>query len=256
MRTTNLLSTLVAGLLCAILSLPSYGSAIVIAPGESPPGAYLPLSLFGVDPIGSVGDETISNFNVPSFTFAGQSWTRLGIVSNGYALAGGGTQAGVQFLNASLPNNTAPRNMLAPFWTDLNPAASGAVRIAVLTDGVDQWIVVDWNAVRNFSDATLNSFELWLGTNGDANPAEDISFVYGLVGNGDGGLLTVGAQDASGTVGDTYYFNGVGTLPVRGTQLKVTAHDLPVSVPEPATIALFGLALAGMLVSRRRQHEL
>ncbi len=75
------------------------------------------MSAFGIAPIAGVFDESISNFNVPTFNYAGQSWSRLGVVSDGYAVVGGGTNADVQFINTDLPNVSAPDNILAPFWT-------------------------------------------------------------------------------------------------------------------------------------------
>ena len=115
--------------------------------------------------------------------------------------------------------------MLAPFWTDLNPAvAGGAVRIGVLQDGIDTWIVVDWAGVSEFSDVSRkHSFQAWIGVNTDTNPGEDITYAYGPIGgNGDLGRLTVGAENQLGNSGDNYYVNGVGTLPANGTQLVVT----------------------------------
>jgi hypothetical protein len=197
---------------------------ITIGPGTSPAGGYLPLSLFGITPISGVGDDTVTNFNVPAFVYAGQTYTRLGVGSNGTVIIGGSTGAtDATPLNQNLPDATPPNNVLAPFWTDLNPAASGAVRIATLTDGSDTWIVVDWNAVREFSTTKTNTFEVWIGINTDAHPAEDISYAFGPVqGNGDGGLLTVGAENSFGNRGGVVYYNGTGTLPSNGTQLRVT----------------------------------
>jgi len=42
------------------------------------------------------------------------------------------------------------------------------------------------------------------------------------MGNGDGGFLSVGAENRFGNRGATVYFNGAGTLPANGTQLVVT----------------------------------
>ncbi len=195
-----------------------------LAPGSSIAG-YLPLSLFGITPIGGVGDDTLTNFNVPAFTYAGETYTRLGVSSNGYLVVGGGSGPDNTFLNQNLPNPNRPNNVLAAFWTDLNPAAAGAMRIATLTDGVDTWIVVDWAGVREFSTAgNLHSFEIWIGVNGDANPGEDISFAYGPnTGAGDLGLLTVGVENRFGNRGNNIYFNGAGTLPGNGTELRVTS---------------------------------
>jgi hypothetical protein len=235
---------------------PSAGAlTITIGPGSSPAG-YLPLSVFGVTPIAGVGDETMHDFAVPSFSYAGETWSSLGVSSNGYVKVGGTGPGDSTFLNTSLPNAATPNNVLAPFWTNLNPGAGGALRIATLTDGVDTWIVVDWAGVPNFTSlATTNSFEVWIGVAGDGNPGEDITFVYGAVGSGDGGLLTVGAEDKTGTVGATFYLNGAGTLPTSGTELRVSTSGLPVgTAPEPGSIWLVAAAMilaAGVRVRRR-----
>lgn len=192
---------------------------VTIAATDDSPAGYLPLSLFGVAPIAGVGDETISNFNVPAFTFGGKSWTRVGLVSNGYIVVGGGAGADVQFINQRLPDPARPNNVLAPYWTDLNPAAGGAMRIAILTDGVRQWLVSDWENVREYGSGRPNSFQVWirLGT------VEDITFTYGNVNDGDGGFLTVGAENEFGNSGQNYYYNGQGVLPTAGTELRVSS---------------------------------
>src|SRR4029079_14530010 len=67
------------------------------------------------------------------------------------------------------------------------------------------------------------TFEVWIGLNTDGHPAEDITFVYGtLQGNGDGGFLTVGAENLFGNRGQNSYVDGTGTLPTSTTQLRVT----------------------------------
>lgn len=192
---------------------------VTVDPGTTPAG-YLPLSAFGVAPIAGMGDETIANFNVPAFTFAGQTWTSLGVVSNGYLVVGGGTGSDVDFVNQVLPDPERPNNVLAPFWTDLNPAGGGAVRITTLTDGTNTWIVVDWGAVKEFSTTSTNSFQVWIRI----GAVEDITYAYGAIGgNGDGGFLTVGAENRFGNRGENEYVNGTGTLPANGTGLRVSS---------------------------------
>ena len=209
----------------------SQASTVAIAPGASPAGGYLPLSAFGIPPIGGVGDDTITNFNVPPFSFAGETWSQVGVSSNGYVVVGGASGPDNSINNQDFPNPTRPNNTLALFWTDLNPAAAGAVRIGTLTDGLDTWLVVDWEGVREFSTAgNLHSFQTWIGVNGDANPGEDVSYAYGPNnGNGDGGFTSVGAENKFGNSGDNTYFNGVGTLPANGTELAVTTTPGTVS---------------------------
>lgn len=201
--------------------------AAAVSAGSSPAG-YLPLSLFGITPITGVGDESITNFDVPEFTVAGLTYESVGIVSNGYVVLGGGTQNDVEFSNFSpLPNPDQPNNIVAPYWTDLNPAAGGAVRIGSLTDGVNDWIVVEYENVPEFSTAALtHSFQVWIGVNG----TEDVTMTYGdQVGNGNGdlGVLTVGAENPDGTSGEAVYFSDgaaapTGTLPLVDDEIKVT----------------------------------
>jgi hypothetical protein len=229
---------------------PSQAATITVAPGASVAG-YLPLALFSVAPIGGVGDDTVTNFAVAAYLFAGESWTSVGMSSNGFLIVGGGP-GGAAPVNQNLPDSTAPNNVLAPFWTDLDPSAGGALRIGVLTDGVDSWIVADWENVPNRSDnSILNSFQVWIGING----VEDIAFVYGVVGAGNGGLLTVGAEDQTGTVGATYYFNGAGTLPNSRTDLRVTTDGLPVPEPGVMLLTLAGLAPAAWRAARGRTRR-
>jgi len=169
------------------------------------------LSLSSLTPIPGVGDETITNYNVPAFLFGGKTWSRIGIVSDGYAVVGGGTGADVQFLNQNMPEATPPNNVLAPFWTDLNPAFGGAMHIAIASGGGQSWLVLDWDKVVNYSNRAPNSFQIWIGLNG----VEDITFAYGAeLTNGEGGALSVGAENEFGNRGDSYYYNGAGTLPL------------------------------------------
>ncbi len=196
----------------------------IAATDDSPGGGYLPLSLFGGSIVVSAGDETITNFNVPAFVYGGETYSRIGIVSNGYLVVGGGTGADVNYLNQSLPDATPPNNVLAPFWTDLNPGAGGQVLINVLSDGTNSWIVVDYEDVKNYSSAQTNSFQVWIGING----TQDITYAYGPVTTGDGGFLTIGAENKFGNRGQNYYYDGTGTLPGVDGMVRVSA-----SAPAP-----------------------
>jgi hypothetical protein len=227
-----------------------------IAAGTSPAG-YLALSLFGVAPVAGVTDDSVTNFTVPAFNYGGDTYTRVGFASNGYVIVGGSTvPADNTSTNQNLPNPTLPNNVLAPFWTNLNPASAGALRIAVLTDGLDTWIVLDWAGVREFSTANSNSFEVWIGINGDTNPGEDISFAYGTIqGSGDLGLLTVGAENKFGTHGQNTYFNGTGTLPSSDVDWRVSTtscFDIP-TLSEVGLLALMLCLVVGAWSQLRRR---
>ena len=87
------------------------------------------------------------------------------------------------------------------------------------------WLVVEWADVVEKGGTAKHSFEVWLQVGG---AVQEITYTYGNVGgSGAGGQLTVGAENASGSAGDTHYHNGAGTLPVAG-------RDLLVATPGPS----------------------
>jgi uncharacterized repeat protein (TIGR01451 family) len=191
-----------------------YGAAppivnVAVDPLASPFG-YVGLGGFGSSTVVSASDESITNFNVNPFIYAGETYSRIGIVSNGYIIVGGGTGADVDYINSDLPDEAIPNNVLAPFWTDLNPSNGGRILINVLGISPNYWIIVEWESVPNWGDGETNTAQVWIGING----VEDISFTYGPdVSDGDGGFLTVGAENKYGNSGGTVYFNGTGAAP-------------------------------------------
>ncbi len=191
---------------------------VVNATGDTPAG-YLPLSGFGVAPQPGFSDDNLFNYNVPAFVFAGETYTRIGVTSNGAVIVGGGAAADATPSNQNLPSPARPNNVLAAFWSDLNVGAGGAVRVASLRDGAMRWLVVDWEKVPNFGNKAPNSFQIWIGLNG----VQDIAFTYDEVSKGDNDKLTVGAENKFGNRGKSWYYNGAGTVVAKGTELRVTA---------------------------------
>ncbi len=170
-----------------------------ITPGGSPAG-YLPLSGFGITPIAGVSDESITNFTVPAFQYGSETYTRIGIVSNGYVVVGGGASADVTFVPQPIPSSTRPNNIIAPFWTDLNPAEGGAVRIGVLGDGTTSWLIVDYEKVRTYGSTEESSFQVWL----QLGATEGVTIAHGPMGAPSSDGLSQGAENRDGTSGATY----------------------------------------------------
>ena len=174
-----------------------------ITPGGSPAGGYLPLSAFGVAPIPGMADESIVNFNVPSFRYGGETYSRLAVDSNGYVVVGGGDTSDNNCCDlVPIPNVARPNNVIAPYWSDLEVGiGTGATRIGTLSDGVSTWIVVDFEQVSPFGTPSVkNSFQVWLGV----GATEDVTLAYGALGGPDpsAGLLQ-GAENRTGTSGAT-----------------------------------------------------
>jgi subtilisin family serine protease len=169
-----------------------------IAPGGNPYG-YVSLASLGVDPIVGVGDETLINFIVDPFLYGSESYDLVAMTSNGYGLAGEGSSEDLDFVPQVLPDVNRPNNVIAPFWTDLDPGAGGFLYAAIITDGIDNWIILEWENVPSFSDhSQVHTFQIWLQTTGGV---ESNSFEYSVVMEPDPIGLTVGAENRVGTSG-------------------------------------------------------
>jgi subtilisin family serine protease len=205
-----------------------------IAPGPSPAG-YVPLDLFGITPI-PIGDEQFLNFTVPSFRYNGETYTEVGINSNGYAVAGGGEALDNNCCNLTqIPDPARPNNVLAPYWTDLDGTAAPGVSVALLTDGVASWIVVQWD-VNVFGTSQLKTFQTWIGVDG----VQDISFTYdpsNLPGVPAGQPFLVGAENKTGTGGAQL---PAGTPPTQ--DLVITSTD-----PTPGGTTTYTLTVLGVV---------
>lgn len=179
-----------------------------LASADDAASGFLPLAEFGEVPI-PIGDEEIINLNVPAFEYAGRTHTAIGITSNGYIVVGGGGAEDVLF-EPALPDPSAPNNVLAPYWTDLD-GSTGApgVRATVLGDGVSSWIVVEWD-LYIWGTTEQRTFQTWIGING----VEDIWFTYDPANMpGDAGQpLAVGAENE---IGEGAALPGAPTADVR-----------------------------------------
>jgi hypothetical protein len=202
--------------------------------GNGPDGGYLALSLLGVGPVAGVGDDTITNFNVPTFYYGGEPYTSIGVVSNGYVVIGGGDSSDIVFNPQHFPVAARPNNTVAPLWTDLNPAGGGSIRVASLSGGANAgWVVVDWDSVKNFGNATTHSFELWIQiqkgtTTGPASEAITYSYGPNQTFPGDGpGLGNAGAGDPDSGVNwgaenrDGTSGVNIATAPANGSEYAV-----------------------------------
>ncbi|MBT2187421.1 PEPxxWA-CTERM sorting domain-containing protein [Sphingobium nicotianae] len=230
-----------------VLGAGADAQSITIAPGSGPAGGYLGLSLFGIGPIANLtGDGSVS-LNIPGITFGGQSWTSLTVAENGFVTLGNAAVPGSLWTSAnlSLPAGGVTAPILAPYWTDID-STGGAIRAGTLTDGTHSWVVIDWDSVLLPSSTARSSFELWMGVGFD-----DVTYSYAAMGST--AAFTIGAQDASGTIGTNYLYNNGS---ISRSELRVTSTGLPVtpSVPEPASWAMMiaGLGVVGGVLRRRQ----
>ncbi|MER7004479.1 S8 family serine peptidase [Dactylosporangium sp. NPDC000555] len=197
---------------------------------------YLPLDLFGIAPV-AIGDEDLTSFNVPGFVYNGITYNSLTVDSNGYLYPGSDhSNENNNCCNIDpIPNPAKPNNVLAPFWTDLNGTGMPGLFVATLTDGVDEWIVVEWR-VNDWGTSTKRSFQVWLGING----VQDIVFAYDpstITTLPVGQDLVVGAENVNGTGGQGLPVN---TLPTE--DLRVVSTD-----PVPGASTSYTFTLRGLV---------
>ncbi|MFO7679332.1 MAG: hypothetical protein R6X34_04725 [Chloroflexota bacterium] len=182
---------------------------------SSAPDGYRSLAAEGIPPLQNVGDEAILNFTTPSYTYLGQEYTDVAMSSNGYLIAGVGSDAETSYAPQIFPDPAVPNNVLAPFWTDLDPSAGGNLYAALLSlsDG-NAWIVFEWENVPVFPgddrepecggvcDPDMYTFQVWIKLN---TAVHEISYVYARVdGSGANSGLNIGAENADGTIGVNY----------------------------------------------------
>lgn len=203
---------------------------IDVVPGSAPFG-YVSLPSLGVGSITCSGscDDVAFTFSMSGngrgpVRYNEADWDLVSMASNGFVQLGGFTSATAN--NQNVPDVTEPNNLVAPLWTDLHPAGTdgnggGNLYAAFLTDGVNEWLVLEWEAVYESGGNTpLYTFQTWLGVSG----TQDIAFTYAqLDSTGTNGRAAVGAENNDSTIGDAYYFDGNGTFPTVGQDLLVTS---------------------------------
>ncbi len=142
-------------------------------------------------------DETVISgiqlgFN---YNFYGNSFNTINIFANGYLSF---TFPTSYYIHYSLPNISAPFNLLAAYWTDLNPALGGTVYY--FADTVNKRFIVQYNNIRNFGTAYTNTFEIIIYETGE------IVYQYKEI-NGPKNTCTVGIQNSDGSDGLTVSYN-------------------------------------------------
>lgn len=199
---------------------------------------YISLASLGLPVIEGVSDESMVNFALPEYYFAGDGYTKIGMSSNGYAVVGGGFDTDISHANQTFPDAKEPNNVLAPFWTDLNPSSGGNQYIGFLVSPAtgEDWVVMEWEDVPNFDDGQLNTFQIWIGLNGN----EQIYYAYDVVSSGSGGLVTVGAENAGGISGVNWFIDGAGTPIAAGDVLRASSNTGALGQTHQITYQLTG----------------
>jgi minor extracellular serine protease Vpr len=181
------------------------------------PYAGLSLALFGSPslPCEAGCDEVVFELALGGFGFIhnGEPVSVISVTENGFITASA-PNFQLSFINQNLPDPAVPNNVIAPLWTDLEVggAAGGAIYYNVLFDGVDNWLILEWNDVYlwNTPDGPRFTFSIWIKVGTDEIYYNYLDIPVQL------NFATVGIEDVAGTAGTSAYFNGTGTYPATG----------------------------------------
>ena len=178
------------------------------------PLVYDSLKDLGIAPLTDMQDEAMINVaTLEPYVYDGEEYTTIGIASNGYLIPGLGSDEDIAYIPQIFPDPAIPNNVIAPFWTDLNPEAGGNIYAALYTRDGESWVVIEWEDVPAFNSekplptcvencTEQYTFQAWIKTN---TVEQDITFIYAQVG-GSGAVsgLNIGVENLEGTIGANY----------------------------------------------------
>jgi subtilisin family serine protease len=195
-------------------------------------------------------DDNMLSFNLGAagiaVTYGGATYTRLHVSTNGFVqLSNSATAPSASAANVKLPSTTAPANLLAPFWTDLDLAGgssgAGQLYLDVLTnDAGEDYLIVEWNGVEEWDvPGKTYTFQIGMRVNGP----ENVEFSYQDLNSTLPASMTVGLQESSRSLGTSlYYANGTSATGTAPTANSAFGH----SYQGPGTVAMnYNLELTG-----------
>lgn len=183
-------------------------------------------------------------FNIP-FTFKhfGQSYSSLWINDNGIVVAGKDLAQVNLSSHKRLPDSSLPNNVIAPFWVNFdmtnpnlsNDTGGGDFFVANVQRGEQRYLVIQWHKVKLYmNDDEGFTPSYWGVTNAN------VEFTFQLIVQENSEnkwfryldvpeqpkFYSVGVENASGSSGFTYWFNGAGTAPINSTdELELSASE-------------------------------
>ncbi len=152
---------------------------------------------------------TLNNLVYFGTTYTQGVWSVNGTMHVGGPLSCAGNT------NGQVPATASPNGTLAPWWDDLDFTSGGNWYFVGVTWNGKPHTVFSWENVPVKGTADLVSFQLWFEEGKD-----NVWFTYkpGSMPAGSP-TATVGAENAAGNDGATYYYNGTGTVPTGAVDL-------------------------------------
>jgi hypothetical protein len=154
------------------------------------------------------GDDVYQSVSLPfTFKFFGQNKSSITVSSNGWV--GFGSYTASYFTNVGIPNSSAPNDIIAIVWDDLNPGATGSGKIYYYYDAANHIFIVEYDSVYHYGTTLPTKAQVIL-----YDPA------YYPTPTGDGNIViqflitpgqsdyTCGIENSTGDDGIQYYYDG------------------------------------------------
>ena len=173
-------------------------------------------------------DQNLGPFNL-GFTFPFYTnFTSIRVCSNGFLSF---TSTSTSYVNYAIPTTGEPNNLVAPYWTDLNPSSFGYGKVWYYSDVAGGRFIMEFDSCCHYSTNGVYTFEAILYDDGT------IDYMYKELTPGTANAATVGVENSTGTVGVQCTYNGSGPLepvPLMGIRI----HPVP-GAPVPVTLISF-----------------
>ncbi len=148
---------------------------------------------------GNFADGTVSLDLPYAIPFYGQAFETLFVNANGFVSFEEPTST-LSFLNGQIPVDDGINNIIAPFWTDLEPGTGdgGTVHVAAFADA----IVVQWTDAPGFLTEGTVTFQIVIFTDGTIDVQYNDMATASFLEN-----ATVGIENSAATDGAQVAFN-------------------------------------------------
>ena len=223
---------------------PTYEWIEIAPPG---PGEIIP----------EITDEDADTVTIPlpfTFRFFGVEFDSVGVCSNGFLELGSSTfRLGT---NTFIPFSGGPKNLVAPFWDDLDPSSGGD--IYQYFDADNHLFIIEFNECVHYNGASPETFEvIFLDPNYHPTPTGDggILFQYKTV--SDASSCTVGIEDPTESFGIQYLYNGAyndRAQPLESGR-AILFTTLPPKNNLPTRVKLVGITLRDLSGKRVKAIE-
>jgi hypothetical protein len=200
--------------------------------------------------VASSGDDVYQVISLPfTFKFFGENKTSITISSNGWV--GFGSYSNSHLTNSGIPNSSAPNDIIAIVWDDLNPNASGSGKVYYYYDAANHIFIVEYDSVYHYGSTSPSKAEVILyDPQYYPTPTGDGEIVIQYLITPAQTDFTCGIENSQGTDGIQYFFDGTyapyADSIVAGRAIKFTTDTtgLVSGIEEnrPFTVALLGVS--------------